>query len=59
MKKHFLETVDIEKRFVGLYGEHEATLGARGVYDSGAIFGCTRLLERRERRAIKDVMKQD
>jgi hypothetical protein len=49
MKKHFLETVDIEKRFVGLYGEHEATLGARGVYDSGAIFGCTRLLERRER----------
>jgi len=29
MKKHFLETVDIEKRLVGLYGEHEATLGAR------------------------------
>jgi hypothetical protein len=29
MKKHFLEAVDIEKGFVGLYGEHEATLGAR------------------------------
>ena len=28
MKKHFLETVDIEERLVGLYGKHEATLGA-------------------------------
>ena len=49
MKKHFLETVDIEKRFVGLYGEHEATLGARGAYDCRAIFGGTRLFERSER----------
>jgi len=28
MKKHFLETVDVEKRLVWLYGEYEAALGA-------------------------------
>jgi hypothetical protein len=49
MKKHFLETVDIKKRFVGLYGEHEATLGATRVNDGRAIFGSTSLLERSER----------
>lgn len=38
MKKHFLEAVDIEKGFVGLYGEHEATLGASRVYDGRAVF---------------------
>ena len=41
MKKHFLEAVDIEKGLVGLYGEHEATLGAIGVYDGGAVFSCS------------------
>jgi len=47
----FLETVDIEKRLVGLYGEHEATLGATCAYDSRAVFGCTSLLKRSKRRA--------
>lgn len=59
MKMHFLETVDIEKRLVRLYGEHEATLGATCVYNSRAVFGCTSLLKRSQRCAIQDVMKQD
>ena len=49
MKMHFLETVDIEKRLVRLYGEHEATLGATCVYNSRAVFGCTSLLKRSQR----------
>jgi hypothetical protein len=59
MKKHFLEAVDIEKGLVGLYGEHEATLGAIGVYDGRAVFGGGRLLERSEGSARKDVMKEN
>jgi hypothetical protein len=51
MKKHFLETVDIKKRLVGLYGEHETTLGATCVYNGRAVIGSTSLLERSERRA--------
>jgi hypothetical protein len=49
IKKHFLETVDIEKRLVRLYGEHEATLGAACVYGGRAVFGCTSLLKRSKR----------
>lgn len=59
MKKHFLEAVDIEKGLVGLYGEHEATLGASRVYDGRAVFCGTRLLERSEGCARLDVMKQN
>ena len=59
MKKHFLEAVDIEKRLVGLYGEHEATLGATRAYDGGAVFGGASLLERSEGCARLYVMQEN
>jgi hypothetical protein len=57
MKKHFLKTVYMKKRFIRLYGEDEATLCVSGRYESGGILGSTELFERGERRARLNIMK--
>lgn len=46
MKKHFLEGVNVEEGFVGLYGKDETTLCMSGGYKRCAICCCGSLLER-------------
>jgi len=57
MKRHFLETVNIEKGLVALHGKYETTVRGSGVDEGSAILCCGRLLERGEGCSGYDIMK--
>jgi hypothetical protein len=46
MKKHFLEGVNVEEGFVGLYGKDKTTLCMSGGYKGCAMFRRASLFER-------------